>query len=217
MIDYKIGRVTPEEVEQFRQAIQPLSNSAIQAVANAYQPILQDFSQNLFKQANFTTFANEVLKGLPDLTNTFQEVAARSVGVLDQVMRRSLSNISNMLEAVTVPLGEAFRQSTESFYLSLANQLSQIALAPPPQPNRAIHENLDELTSDVLRMAQFASTYFRPEDLADDEISPVQIESSLHLLETLGFVRQVELDGRLAYRLVDEKAEVISKPDGLSL
>jgi type I restriction enzyme, S subunit len=217
-IDYKMGRVTPEEAERFRQAIQPLTNSAIQAVANAYQPMLREFSQNLLKQANFTNFASEVLKGLPDLTSTFREAVASSVGDLDQVMRRSLSDVSSLLTSVVLPLNEAIRQSTENFYLSLANQLSQIALTPPPQPNRAIHESLDESTSDVLRMAQFASTYyFRPEDFADDEIDPVQIESSLHMLEALGFVRKVELDGRLVYRLVDETVEIISKPDGFGL
>lgn len=217
LIDYEMGRVTPEEAEQFRRIIQPLTNGAIQAVANAYQPILQAFSQNLFKQAVFTNFADEVMKGLPDFTSTFREVVASSTTELNQVTRRSLIDVSSMLEAVTAPLNEAIRQSTENFYLSLANQLSQIALTPPPQPNRAIHESLDPITSDVLRMAQYASVYFRAEELAEDGISSVQIEASLHLLEALGFVRQVEVDGRLVYRLLDEKAEVASKPDGLDI
>lgn len=217
LIDYEMGRVTPEEAEQFRRAIQPLTNGAIQAVANAYQPILQAFSQNLFKQTVFTNFADEVLKGLPDLSSTFREVVASSTIELDQVTRRSLIDVSGMLEAVTTPLNDAVRQSTENFYLSLANQLSQIALTPPPQPHRAIHESLDPITCDVLRMAQYASVYFRAEELAEDGISSVQIEASLHLLEALGFVRQVEVDGRLVYRLLDEKAEVASKPNGLEI
>ncbi len=224
-IDFAVGRVTPEEAEQFRQALQPLAIDAVQAVANFLQPNLDQFLQSLSQQYNFNAFADLALKGLPDYQNIVLETMSGAMEALSQSMRQSLAEMNRSLaESITTPFADVFSQSQEAYHLALAREFSQIAAAwfkqieakPPPQSDRAIHTSLgiDPLAKQVLHRAGMAPAYFRPEDLAYSEISPVQAENSLRILEALGFVRQVELEGQQVYRLVKPDTDQAIRPKG---
>lgn len=78
---------------------------------------------------------------------------------------------------------------------------------------RAIYADLDTSTQSLLAATQARSAYFRPADLINgNDLSAVQAEAGLRVLEALGFVRQVGLDGQLVYRRVDPIGESAPKP-----
>ena len=88
---------------------------------------------------------------------------------------------------------------------------------PPVQPQRAVHATLDSRTAALLAAAQARPAYFRPEELAEDcQLNRVQVESGLHVLAALGFVRQVQLDGRRRWRRVDAAVETVDTPEELA-
>jgi hypothetical protein len=72
---------------------------------------------------------------------------------------------------------------------------------------RAVRSVLDPLTLSLLRAAENQPAYFRPEDVAQNDIGRVEAEERLQLLAALGFVRLVGVRGQLRYRLVDPLTE----------
>jgi len=91
-------------------------------------------------------------------------------------------------------------------------ELIQLPL-PAVQPQRSIHERLDKGLQKLLAAIAEFPAYFRPQDLVvPDELTPIQTEAGLGVLAALGFVRQVQIDGRLVWRLVDALGESAEKP-----
>ena len=80
-----------------------------------------------------------------------------------------------------------------------------------------MHATLDSRTAVLLAAAKARPAYFRPEELAEEcQLNRVQVESGLHALAALGFVRQVQLDGQRLWRLVDAANETVDMPEELA-
>jgi type I restriction enzyme, S subunit len=235
VIDFKQGRVTPEEEAQFRQS-----------VAKVFQPAIRDIlaslgTANVFetlaRQINFPTFADLIRPALPAYAGLVSNILAENVASIGEVMRLSLANrVSDVMAESLTPLAESVRLPNQAFYQSLSQhilaladaQIQQAAEQEPPQPERAIHARLDRATTTILQAVQALPIYFTPAELHQllqeyghhfDQsrgADLVQIEASLHLLQTLGFTRQVMIDNRLVYRLVDQVADGALLPEELA-
>lgn len=183
LIDFKEGRVTPEELEGIRQA---LGNFAV----------------------HLASYHIDV-DGL-----------ARSLEGITKPLAQSLVSMSQNL---ITPFLESFRQSLQNIQLTLPEIRlpdeedinRQIDLLPLPQEKRAIHDVLDITSIRVLKLAHASPAYFTPEDLTFGGITSTHTSASLRVLDSLGFVRLVEIDGVLRYHLIDANTDTALKPDQL--
>lgn len=183
-IDFKEGRVTPEELEVIRNA---LGNFA----------------------ANLATYHIEIPDGI---VRSFEEIT--------KPLTQSLVSMS---QNVIAPFLESFRQSLQNIQLPLPEIRlpdeeainRQIDLLPLPQEKRAIHDVLDVTSLRVLKLAHASPAYFTPEDLTFGGITSTHTSASLRVLDSLGFVRLVEIDGVLRYHLIDANTDTALKPDQL--
>ncbi|MCA9994253.1 MAG: restriction endonuclease subunit S [Anaerolineales bacterium] len=235
LIDFEKGRVTPEEEEQFRHSIQQAFRPAIQDLLASSGT--KNVVASLTQQLNFPKLADLIRPALPTYENLVSDVLADSIASTNEIIRASLaSNLDVITQSITAPLAESVRLSTADFYQSLGQrimaladaQVRQAAQQEPPQPHRAIHTELDAATGIILQAIQALSTYFTPSDLhqlmqtyghhfdSDRQLDLVQVETALQLLETLGFVRQVMVDERLVYRLVDPVEDGALLPEELA-
>lgn len=98
---------------------------------------------------------------------------------------------------------------------SLVEIQSQVGTATlTVTPNRAVYSELDTVIQSVLTSVQSHPAYFRQEDLViHHDLTTVQAVAGLHVLEALGFVRQVVLDRQLFYRMIDPIRDSASKPE----
>ncbi len=222
VIDFEQGRVTPAEEEQFRQSVQGIFNPAMKdflaslGTANVFATLAQ--------QTSFATFADLIRPALPTYENLVTDILGDSLASVNEMMRASLaSHAADLVADSITPLATSIQLSNEAFYQSLGQhilaladiQMQQVAQQEPPQPERAIHTELDPAIRAILQAVQALPAYFTPPELhelwaayghhfdASQQTDLVQVEAALHLLETLGFVRPVLVDERLVYRLVD--------------
>lgn len=221
MIDFRLGRVTPEEEEQFRQAFQRAFRPAFQELLASFNTV--DVGASLARQINFPNFAELLRPALPEYESVVTRMLADNVALVSEMMHTALPHITKVITKSITPLAESIQLSNEAFYQSLGQHMlaladahiQQAAQQEPPQPDRAIHAQMDTFTKALLQAVQALPIYFTPSELhgllqeyghyfdqsQDNDL--VQIEAALHLLQTLGFVRRIMLDGRLVYRLVD--------------
>ncbi len=145
---------------------------------------------------------------------------AVNITKLLEPMRQSTIEASSPLfemnKNIFEPLLQALRQSRQaavSFqfpkipYINSENVLRYIDNLPVKEEKRAIIETLDTTTIRVLKLAGTYSAYFTANDLEAGEyggITTLQAEASLRALQALGFVKLVQIDGLLRYRLTDE-------------
>jgi restriction endonuclease S subunit len=157
--------------------------------------------------ANLASFHSEMFGGTGQ---PFEEIT--------KSMAQSLVSISQNL---ITPVLESFRQSLQNFKLPLPappheDEINrQIDLLPLPQEKRAIHDVLDAISLRVLKLAHASPAYFTPDDLTFGAITSNQASASLRVLDSLGFVRLVEIDGVLRYHVIDATADIALKPNQL--
>jgi type I restriction enzyme S subunit len=172
--------------------------------------------EELLRQA-LGNFAVNVTHLLEPLRQIEKEVVQAN-----QEVMKSLSQFNqNMIEPFLLSMRQSF-QNIPVPKLPVIDRdtvISYIDSLPVHQGKRAILETLDTTTLRVLKLAGTYPAYFTPADLETGEfggITTLQAESSLRVLEALGFVRLVKIDGILRYHLIDEIADYASKPASLS-
>lgn len=143
---------------------------------------------------------------------------ARSLDEATKPLKQSLVSMSQNL---ITPFLESFRQSLQNIQLALPvppdeEEINrQIDLLPLPQEKRAIHDVLDVTSLRVLKLAHASHAYFTAEDLTFGGITSTHTSASLRVLDSLGFVRLVEIDGVLRYHLINSNTDAALKPDQL--
>ncbi|MCA9875512.1 MAG: restriction endonuclease subunit S [Anaerolineales bacterium] len=235
LIDFKEGRVTPAEEERFRQSVQKAFKPAIQDLLASLGT--SNVFESLARQINFPSFADLIRPALPTYENLVGDILADSVASTSEVVRTSLANnFTGIIAESIAPLTESIRLSNEAFYKSLGQSIMALAEAQvrqaveqePPQPDRAIHAELDSNARMILQAVQALPTYFTPLDLHQliltysqrfdgyQQLDLVQVETALNLLETLGFICQVVVDERLVFRLVNPVEDGALLPEELA-
>lgn len=138
----------------------------------------------------------------------------------------ALSPLADINTHIVEPLLQSVRQSLQDDAsiqpplippVSRESVLQYIDNLPVPQEKRAIIETLDITTLRALKLAGTYPAYFTADDLEAGEfggITTLQAEASLRLLQALGFVKLVQLDGLLRYRLIHEN-DVAAPPPSL--
>ena len=140
---------------------------------------------------------------------------------LEEITKPLTQSLVSMRQNLITPFLESFRQSLQNIQLALPvppdeDEINrQIDLLPLPQEKRAIHDVLDATSLRVLRLAHASSAYFTPENLTFGGITSTHTSASLRVLDSLGFVRLVEIDGVLRYHVIDANTDTALKPDQL--
>lgn len=128
-------------------------------------------------------------------------------------------NLSESLQVLASSISLPAFQFPELPVIGSEAILHYIDELPVPQEKRAIIENLDTTTLRVLKLAGTYPAYFTANDLEAGEfggITTLQAEASLRTLQALGFVKLVQMDGLLRYRLTDEH-DYANLPSSLSV
>jgi len=151
-----------------------------------------------------------------DLENLFQSLISRAfTGELTATWRDTYSVELTKAAAERDRLLELAKPMITGSANVTLEPVTLVAIATI-KPSRAIFADLDTSSQTLLTAAQTRAAYFRPEDLiANQALTAVQAEAGLHVLEALGFVRQVALEGQLVYRTVDAIHESAAKPEPL--
>jgi hypothetical protein len=136
---------------------------------------------------------------------------------IGQSMLEAVSPLLEMNQNIFDPFLQSIRQSLKAVTavqlplippISSESVLQYIDNLPVPQEKRAVIETLDTTTLRVLKLAGTYPAYFSADDLEAGEfggITTLQAEAGLRTLQALGFVKLVQIDGLLRYRLtVDE-------------
>lgn len=142
---------------------------------------------------------------------------------LEEITKPLTQSLVSMSQNVITPFLESFRQSLQNIQLTLPeirlpdeDEINrQIDLLPLPQEKRAIHDVLDITSQRVLKLAHASPAYFTPDDLTFGAITSTQTSASLRVLDSLGFVRLVEIDGVLRYHVIDANTDTALKPNQL--
>lgn len=229
LIDFTEGRVTPAEEEQFLQQIDQLMQPAAQEMVERIRISQAAFAKSLMPvinvdiqyQSALVKLAETIRPALPNYENLVNTALAESVASLNRATKSILASAYDAT-AATQPIVEAAQRS-QALYQSLGQtilawadaQMRQAAEQPPPQPERTLHPDLNAAIRAILQASQAHATYFTPPEMvwllesyghrfrSSEDSDLVQVEAALELLETAGFVRQVVVDDRPVYRLVD--------------
>jgi type I restriction enzyme, S subunit len=134
---------------------------------------------------------------------------------LPEQLRRGLADGVSQLAVVSQDRIDMQRENRgQATTAALARECAEICAeietasleAALPQGWRSIQEHLDDVTISLLR-STYLRSYFRPEDLSQHGIGKVEAEEGLHLLAAMGFVRQIQIQGQICYRLILPDAE----------
>ncbi len=152
---------------------------------------------------------------------SYHEISDGFVRSFEEITKPLTQSLISMSQNVITPFLESFRQSLQNIQLALPvppdeDEINrQIDLLPLPQEKRAIHDVLDVTSLRVLKLAHASPAYFTPEDLTFGAITSTHTSASLRVLDSLGFVRMVEIDGVLRYHVIDANTDTALKPDQL--
>lgn len=154
------------------------------------------------------------------LANYNSEILTGISQQLDKTNKSITQSLVSMSQNLFTPFLENFRQSLQNIQPALPSPTEdeinrQIDLLPLPQEKRAIHDVLDITSLRVLKLAHASPAYFTPEDLTFGGITSTHTSTSLRVLDSLGFVRLVEIDGVLRYHLINSNTDAALKPDQL--
>ena len=142
--------------------------------------------------------------------------ATKLLEPMRQSMLKAINPLFEMNKNIFEPLLQSIRQSLQAAVsvqlpkippISNESVLRYIDNLPVPQEKRAVIETLDTTTIRVLKLAGTHPAYFTANDLEAGEfggITTLQAETSLRTLQALGFVKLVQIDGLLRYRLTVE-------------
>lgn len=242
VIDFEQGYVTPEEEERFRQQISEMMVPVAQEMSESLRIAGEVITKWRFQyQSSLAKLVETIQPALLNHSNLVNNALTESVASLNRTTQTMLAAAHNSaiavqsLSEVVQSVSEAAQRS-QALYQSLAQniialadiQVRQAAQMEPLQPDRTIHAVVDPVLGVVLRAVRALSTYFTAAELhrllqsyshyfpAHRPTDLVQAETALHLLAALGFVRQVVLDGRLVYRLIDPIADGALLPEEIS-
>lgn len=201
-------------------------------VTQQMEPAVRQFQEALAEnqfveiaaQLAWLSLAELIQPLAPEYAETLSRILSESVANLHRDALSELGQAAGALaESTKASLAEAALESVNVLSLALARDVAVMAAqiwatleTPSLQAGRAARASLDMLTLSVLRSAEGQSAYFQAEDLAHDGIGLVEAEEHLRLLAALGFVRHVEVRGKLLYRAVDPIAER-ALPEGLEV
>jgi type I restriction enzyme, S subunit len=158
-----------------------------------------------------------------NLANYHSEMFDGVAQSFEEITKPLTQSLVNMSQNLITPFLESFRQSLQNIQLTLPeirlpdeNEINrQIDLLPLPQEKRAIHDVLDATSLRVLKLAHASPAYFAPDDLTFGAITSTHASASLRVLDSLGFVRLVEIDGVLRYHVIDANTDTALKPNQL--
>lgn len=226
LFDFQFGRLNHEEEEEFRKNIAKLSIEACKSIIEnipSRDSYLINFSKLLDQENSVFQLSEKVKHNLQDNSDLIKEGMKDAVLSMNEPLRHSIANIYEPLIKIAPKSSfDSLLKSDKNINTVLILELARIAVLVEddiknlilPQAQRAIYDELDPLTIRVFRFALSSNVYFQPEDLANEDITPLQAHSSLKVLEALGFVRLVKIDGVLRYHLVDEKTDLLWNSDG---
>lgn len=213
---YKVDATTGQVTAVNQQALARMVADRMEpAVRQFLEGLTSDQFVNLVAQLAWGPLAESLRPVAADYSEAVSRALSQCVADLNYDLIAGLARaVQPLAESVPMSLAEAARHSVDVLSLALAREAAEMAAqihaatkAPAPQTDRAVHSVLDPLTLSLLRAAEARSAYFRPEDVTQKEVWPVEAEERLQLLAALGFVRLVDVRGQLRYRLVDSVAE----------
>jgi type I restriction enzyme S subunit len=149
------------------------------------------------------------------------EMPNEMVRSFEEITKPLTHDLVSMRQNVITPFLESFRQSLQNIQFAPPvppdeDEINrQIDLLPLPQEKRAIHDVLDATSLRVLKLAHASPAYFTPDDLTFGAITSTHASASLRVLDSLGFVRLVEIDGVLRYHVIDANTDAALKPNQL--
>jgi type I restriction enzyme, S subunit len=175
-VETSIESLSPEETERLRQVLGNFAVNIRQMQERLVQPVQQ-----------MTQISREIVKSLEQMNRNLVEPALQSIRQSMQTMQTIASIKLPAIDNETI--------------------LRNIDALPVGQDQRAIMKSLDITNLRVLKLAGTYPAYFTAEDLETGEIGGIttlQAEASLRVLQALGFVKFVQVNGFLRYRLTEE-------------
>jgi len=217
--DFKEGRLTQVEKDHFRQLIVEQAQLVFELLENDSQMLLSIMSQPVFN-----SFLDLIRPALSNYSELIIEALNQRISTFNNDLLDMLVQASEQLpEIVHIHLADV-SDEPEILPLALIHQMADIATriqkdraqSEQIQAWRTVHSRLDNICSSLLQAAKKHSAYFLPDDLINNDIGLVEAEEGLHVLVALGFARQVQVRGRVLYRLVNPETER-AVPEGLNL
>lgn len=185
------------------------------------KPRLIDFEEGRVTSEELEGLRKALGNFAVNLASYHSEMFDGVVQSFEEITKPLTQSLVSMSQNLITPFLESFRQSLQNIQLALPvppdeEEINrQIDLLPLPQEKRAIHDVLDVTSLRVLKLAHASPAYFTSEDLTFGGITSTHTSASLRVLDSLGFVRLVEIDGVIRYHVIDANTDTALKPDQL--
>jgi type I restriction enzyme S subunit len=216
-----MGELTASWREKHKDEIQRSAVERDKALGlRGEKPRLIDFEEGRVTPEELEVIRNALGNFAANLASYHIDVdgLARS---LEEIAKPLTQSLVSMSQNLLTPFLESYRQSLQNIQFALPvppaeEEINhQIDLLPLPQEKRAIHDVLDATSLRVLKLAHASPAYFTPDDLTFGGITSTHTSASLRVLDSLGFVRLVEIDGVLRYHVIDANTDTALIPDQL--
>lgn len=218
--DLEAGRVTRAEQDEANRQLAHALEQFRSIPSTAFQGLFAEAFGDLAK-IDVTSLLGSNAEAIEGMSAELSELSAAQMGPVSRKLVERLSGLTrNLLELHVGALQQPMLQPAPELARQLAAWFSSMgrlgAVTEMLDARKALRESLTEELAELLSKIASGPAYFRPEILADGQISLLQVEERLHLLIVLGLVRPVTVRGQASYRLISIEREQ-AVPGGLGL